>query len=512
MSDWSSGYVTDIDYTHGYYWELNPLRLKLPFLYSAYQYPEIKHACELGFGQGVSLNIHAAASTTEWSGTDFNPSQAGFAQELAVASGSGANLFDQSFADFAQRDDLPGFDYIGLHGIWSWISDQNRQVLIDFIAKKLNIGGILYISYNTMPGFAYFAPMRHLMNEHINVFGKGAGITHSVDQALLFAQQLLETNPIFSRANTAVPERLKQVSEQNRHYLAHEYFNKDWHPLYFSQIAQSLEAAKLNFVCSAHYNDLVPVLNLTVDQQNFLNQISDPVFKETIKDFMINSQFRRDYWVKGPRKLNDIEKADAFKQLRFVMTVNRSDANLLIKGAIGEAQLTEAIYTPILDCLSDHQIKSASQIDAYLQSKNQNLVLSQLIEAMLLLNAKGYVAVVQDETSISKARRQSDKLNSYFLNKARGDSDVGFLASPVTGGGCAVGRFQQLFLLAMKSGKKNPQDLAQFVWQFLKLQGQLILKDGKKLETEEENLAELLYQAQEFSQKQLPILKALHIA
>jgi hypothetical protein len=27
-------------------------------------------------------------------GTDFNPSQAGFAQELAAASGAGAQLFD----------------------------------------------------------------------------------------------------------------------------------------------------------------------------------------------------------------------------------------------------------------------------------------------------------------------------------------------------------------------------------------------------------------------------------
>jgi len=44
---------------------------------------------------------------------------------------------------------LPDFDYIGLHGIWSWISDENRQVIVDFIRKKLKVGGVLYISYNT---------------------------------------------------------------------------------------------------------------------------------------------------------------------------------------------------------------------------------------------------------------------------------------------------------------------------------------------------------------------------
>jgi hypothetical protein len=88
-------------------------------------------ACELGFGQGISANIHAAASVTQWHGTDFNPSQAGFAQSLASATGSSARFYDQAFDEFANRDDLPEFDYIGLHGIWSWISDENRQVIVD---------------------------------------------------------------------------------------------------------------------------------------------------------------------------------------------------------------------------------------------------------------------------------------------------------------------------------------------------------------------------------------------
>ena len=511
MSDWSSGYVTSVDYTHGYYAELNPLRLKLPFLYSGYHFPEINRACELGFGQGLSINIHAAGSGIEWWGTDFNPSQAVLAQELATISGSGAKLFDQSFAEYACRDDVPGFDFIGIHGIWSWISDENQQILVNFIQRKLNVGGVLYISYNTMPGFSSFAPMRHIMKEHIKLFGNDGGITQSVDRALDFANKFMATNPIYSRANPSVPERLKQVSEHNRNYLAHEYFNRDWHPIYFADIAQSLEAAKLSFVCSAHYNDLVPAINLSAEQQSFLNGIFDPTFKETIKDFMVNSQFRRDYWIKGPRRLSLIEKIDAFKQFRILMTINPSDADLKIKGAIGEAQLTEAIYTPILDCLSAHQVKTIAQIDAALQASGQNLSVLQLFEAVLLLAAKGYLAIVQDEVSITKARRQTEKLNTYFLNKARGAGDILFLASPVTGGGVSVSRFQQLFLLASKQGKKQPQEWAKYVWDLLKAQGQLIIKDGKKLENDEENLSELIVQAQDFAQKQLPVLRALQI-
>lgn len=79
--------------------------------------PTFGSACELGFGQGLSANMHAAASVCTWHGTDFNPSQAGFARELAAVSGANAQLFDESFAEFFARAELPEFDYIGLHGI-----------------------------------------------------------------------------------------------------------------------------------------------------------------------------------------------------------------------------------------------------------------------------------------------------------------------------------------------------------------------------------------------------------
>ncbi len=108
MTDWTAGYVADIGYTFGYYTELNPLRVKLAFLNAALAGPEVGSACELGFGQGVSANIHAAASVTHWHGTDFNPAQAGFAQELASVSGASAHLHDDAFADFANRAQSSG--------------------------------------------------------------------------------------------------------------------------------------------------------------------------------------------------------------------------------------------------------------------------------------------------------------------------------------------------------------------------------------------------------------------
>jgi hypothetical protein len=136
VSDWTEGYVTDIGYIYGYYSELNPLRIPLPLLNVGLSPPVVATACDLGFGQGISVNIHAAASDMRWYGTDFNPAHAAFAQSLAAASGSGAQLFDQSFVEFCARSDLPDFDFIGVHGIWSWVSDENRRVIVDFVGAS----------------------------------------------------------------------------------------------------------------------------------------------------------------------------------------------------------------------------------------------------------------------------------------------------------------------------------------------------------------------------------------
>ena len=60
-----------------------------------------------------------------------------------------------------------------------------------------------------------------------------------------FAERLLSINPGYGRANPQVAERLKTLKPQNRHYLAHEYFNRDWHPMSFAKIAEWLEPAKV---------------------------------------------------------------------------------------------------------------------------------------------------------------------------------------------------------------------------------------------------------------------------
>lgn len=511
MNNWTSGYVADIGYTFGYYGELNPLLVKLAFTHAGYRFPHIENACELGFGQGISINIHASATNIAWSGTDFNPAQADFAKELSNASGNNAQLFDESFARYCSRDDLPDFDYIGLHGIWSWISDENRTVITDFVARKLKVGGVLYISYNTEPGWSSMVPVRHLMVEHAASMGvPGESIIKRIDGAISFTEKLFSINPLYTRANLHVTEGLEKLKMHDRHYLAHEYFNKDWLPMPFSKISEWLSQAKLQYVCSTNPTDQLDAVNLSKEQQSFLAEITDPVFRQTVRDFMINNRFRKDYWVKGARKLSPLEKIEVLSNQRVILIKDKTDIPLKINAVVGEVALNEDVYIPLIEGLMDYQPKSLPQLEQLLKAKG--VTFPQILEATMMLCGTGAIAVVQDEGIVAKYKKSVDKLNQALMIKSRSSGELSFLASPVLGGGVAVGRFEQLFILAMKEGKKTPQEWAQFAWNILAIQGQRILKDGVVLDSPEENLTKLVEQANIFADKQLPILKALQIA
>lgn len=476
MDSWTEGYVADIGYTYGYYAELNPLRAQWAFASAGLMPPNLSAAgtaCELGFGQGVSIAIHSAASNQKWTGTDFNPSQAAHAAQLATTSGAPATIFDEAFADFCNRTDLPDFDSIGLHGIWSWISDENRRIIVDFIRRKLKVGGLLYVSYNTQPGWSAAMPLRHLLTEHAATMGApGKGIVSRIDAALDFAARLLETNPHYVRANPGIPDRLKKISAQDRHYLAHEYFNRDWHPMHFATMARWLESAKLSFGCSAHFLEHVDHINLSAEQGVLLRESQDPVFRETVRDICVNQQFRKDYWIKGLRKLSALEQADVLRRQRFVMTRHRNAVALKANGALGEATLQPDVYQPLIDLLSDGVVHTFAQIEQVLQTKTFSI--AQAKEAVTILLGIGAIEIAQDEKLTSKVKAQTEKLNSHILGQSR-SGGLSFLASPVTGGGHAVDRISQLFLLARSNGQKTPQEWAAATWSTLNSQGQKII-------------------------------------
>jgi SAM-dependent methyltransferase len=320
--------------------------------------------CELGFGQGVSMAIHAAANSGRYVGTDFNPAHAVHARDLAAHSGTDVRLYDDSFAQLLARDDLSPFDSISLHGVWSWVNEDNRRVILDLALRHLKPGGSFYVSYNCLPGWAAAHPLRQVLALHDRYAGALPGAEQRVGAALRFADSLLAANPLYARLTQDLAVRLEGLKSQPANYVAHEYLNQAWHCAWFTEVADVLAGAKLDFAATAQPLDVLDAINLTPDGIAFLRGIEHPILREQMRDYFVNRQFRKDIYVRGVRRLAPGEQREQTLATRIVLLRPLDAIPMALTGPQGEAMLHEPTFGPLLAALAaqDYEPKSLAEL------------------------------------------------------------------------------------------------------------------------------------------------------
>jgi SAM-dependent methyltransferase len=513
--NWTSGYRADIDYTYGYYGELSAGTMDFALLMSGYEPPARRgmRYLELGYGQGVTVNIAAASNDAEYWGADFNPAHAAHAQSLARVSGAKANFVDDSFAELLARDDLPAFDIIALHGVWSWVSDENRRAIVEIIRRRLKVGGACYISYNTLPGWAMGMPLRHMMTLHAETVGSDVqGVVGRIDAAISFGTRLAEAGGGYFAANPAAKTRLTAIAGQNRNYVAHEYFNRDWTPMYFSDVSQWLSDAKLGYAAPANVLDQIDAFNLTAQQIELMGSLPAGDLRETVRDYLINQQFRRDLFTRGARRLSLLERLERLNEVSVALTSRPEDTALEINTVLGKIGLREDIYAPLIAAMADDKGSPKTIGQLARRPKLANIETGVLIEGVAVLIGGGRAHIAKSEAEIAVTAPRTRRLNAHLIARARSSDDITHLASPVIGGGVAVSRFDQMFIGARAANARTPDDWAREAWTVLARQGQSIIKNGEVLNTPEANLDELKVQAAGFAQDRLPLLQRLRVA
>ena len=486
----TTGYVSEIEYVHNYNVPMSPMHMVLATKIAGRKarISQEPNYLELGFGQGLSLNIHAAANPGTYWGNDFNATQTANALDLAAASGADLRITDESFSDLAGRTDLPMFDMIALHGIWSWVSEENRRIIVDIARRKLKIGGLLYVSYNCYPGWAATTPIRHLLSEHASNVASGT-ILNRLQSSLDFVQSLIDANAQYFKSNPEVVQRWEQLIKQHdKRYVAHEYLNENWDIMYFTDVANRMADAKLSFAASAHLLDLVDPIHLTPRGLEIVNGIDSDVLKQTTRDVLVNQQFRRDVFIKGEGKLHPVEQQAALTSQLFVMILPSEKFPKTVHGTLGEGKLNPAIYDPIAEFLSSDNFRPKTIAQMMKSPLFQKLTLPQVAQAMTILSSVGAIAPCHEDAVFNSQRSKCSALNSELCRQAETSANVGHLASPLTGTGLTVSRFDQLFLRAEQIKEKDP---VTWIWSLLKRSNEKFLSDGKPLETEKENKEKL---------------------
>jgi SAM-dependent methyltransferase len=438
--DWGDGYVTDLTYTHHFFPELAPLHLSFAAFSNGRAAPDASRPfnwLELGCGSGLTATVFAATYPHgEFHAVDFNPEHIASGTQLASeAKLTNLHFYETSFQE-ALDQSWPAMDYIVLHGVWSWINDANRAYVVALLKKLLKPGGLVYISYNCLPGRTSQGPIQHLMRAYAQTFHGDSG--SKAREALQAVQALMKTEAAYFRASTQAETVIGRMSAQTSSYLAHEYLNQNWYLCYSDELAEVLGAAKLTRVASATLIDNVDELAVPPSCREQLQSLPKGPHRELIRDYMVNSGFRRDVYGRGAPVLTSVQQAMVMAEQLYISANLESPDSVKIKTGWGEVEAKQENYAPLLQALMEKPL-NAREVAERLRRP-----LGQILADLKLLVGSGHVrlaAAWAESANESVARLNKALLNHFVVGDGRT-----VLASARFAGGVSIPPIDQLFL------------------------------------------------------------------
>jgi SAM-dependent methyltransferase len=321
--DWSGGYVTDIEYSEGFYPAQSPAHLALAVSLNGIEPPALDEHftyCELGCGRGqTSLILAAVNPRAEFHAIDFHPAHIAAARERARRARIGNLTFHECGFDElpgARGAALPPFDVVTLHGVWSWIAPQLQSAIVEFLNARLKPGGLVYVSYNALPAWSSVAPLQRIIKELSRGTAERSdrAIVHVLEQV----KRLRKANVIPAIFDDAI-KRIENHGRASLAYLAHEYLNEYWAPVYHADVARRLAGAKLGFAAAADLLKNFYNLVLTEEQHGLLLELPSTELRETLRDFCSGHWFREDIFVRGARRMSATRRELHLAQLRLAL-------------------------------------------------------------------------------------------------------------------------------------------------------------------------------------------------
>jgi SAM-dependent methyltransferase len=506
--DWTGGYVADIGYTAGFYRETAPSHLAFAALIlgrSPGRALRPKRVLELGFGQGFGIALLAAANPDiQFEGYDFNPEHVAHARRLVEGAGlANLKVMETGFEEAAAQGGDNDLDVIAAHGIFSWVSRKAQDAIVAIIRQRLQPDGLIYISYNSMPGWAPLAPIRQFMlqvkRRHFSTSERQLSL------ALDLITKLKDANAGYFALNPIAGQHLQAMLGLDRVYLAHEYLDEHWDLFQFSDVVARLGEAKLTFVASATLPENLDQYAVQPALAPVLAETDDPVMRETLRDYASNKRFRRDVFARGAASLTGGEHRRMLSGLSFALAVPRDKVVFKFTGPLSELTGNEDFYRPVVDLLAT-KVATFDELMALPPFGQQQSV---LLDCLSLLVHSGQVLPILPPTTDAEPSR---RFNRMVIDYVKAGRFYTHLASPLARTGVQVTDIDLLALSALVEGEGNdPAAAARHALSILKSLGRLPVKDGKLLQDEAEGLAFLEERFAPVLTESVPVWRALGV-
>jgi hypothetical protein len=222
-------------------------------------------------------------------------------------------------------------------------------------------------------------------------------------------------------------------------------------------LAQEQSEAKLTWVGPANALETIDLLHLTQEQRQFLSEIDDPDLRQTVRDHIVDQQFRRDIFVKGPLPLAKSLLQEKWLDMRFALTAKSSGIPREIQGTRHKISVQPEVYYPLIDALKwgPRTLRDVMTAPAMAQ-----ISLGRVIQALTFLCAQGACQPCLPEKGLGERKIQTHRFNKAVGKHARRERRYSHFAAPETGGGMKMDHVDQLIWLAMQDEETDPARFA----------------------------------------------------
>lgn len=460
--NWSLGYVTDTAYADKFFRELSPAWLNYVAALNGVEPRRLAADfayLELGCGFGTSTLIHAAAFPNgEFHACDLNQAHIHKAQQRAAAFGISNVILHQTAFQEMQLRDLPAFDFIVLHGVYSWVAPEVRQSVRRIIAERLKPGGLVYISYNCLPGWTLETPLRKLLLELAAT--ENGDTEQRAGHALRQLNELSGGNLRYFKANPAALAAIDSYISGPARYLVHEFLNQTWEPFYSIDVANELAQIGTNYVGSATLADNHAALVVPEHAGDAIAKMATRRQRQLATDFAVDRRFRRDVFVRGS---GSEERPDPGRYLSnlAIGSLGNSDA-ISTQLKVPRGMITfQDDFIRDLHTLMRHGPLTVEQAVSSLGGKGKDA--AEIMRNLTFLVAGGALmpfAKAQSGTQDAFPQRLANKSIEPMLDQIIESRIAPFIPSEVVGNGVPLTPIEALTIKEWLAGSRTAENLA----------------------------------------------------
>lgn len=465
----SQSQIIDTPYSFNYFKELSPVNLNYVAALNSFTPCSIEKEftyCDLNCGNGISINLLAAAYPQgKFIGIDSNPQHIENAKKMTQQGHLNNVNFTCISFNKINSIDIPACDFIVLHSIINYLGEKYREIIFEIIKQKLKPNGLIYVSYNAMPGWANSIPVRETIKQYTDQL-KG-NVLEKAQAGLNYLRLLQEEKAAIFQNNQVIKNYLDVILQEEPSFIVHEYLQKYCNAFYFKEINSCFKKINMGFTGSMPFFLNHKPFAIPRKLIKYFDPIENREFLETQKDFIINSFSRRDVFASEKKRiLTPEERNEYFKNCYFsrISYIEKPITKIVINRQ--NFTLTGEVYIKLQELFKDG-IYSIGELCN--QPNLKNIEESSIAMAVRNLVAFGVIFPCQTKgvsTSIpEKITRLSllHPINKNLAVRSNNKTERVALASQVLGGAIKISLTHAHILGAIVEGKKTKESIAKYV-------------------------------------------------